>query len=54
MCVDPFGQRLRGGLQRGDEFDDALPESFKAPAPKKKDEGPSDEDFFKLIEEDVK
>ena len=35
------------------DFDDNLPESFKKPAPKK-DEGPSDDDFFKLIEEDVK
>lgn len=35
------------------DFDDALPETFKKPAPKK-DEGPSDDDFFKLIEEDVK
>jgi len=35
------------------EFDDAVPEHFKAPpaAPKKP---PSDDDFFKLIEEDVK
>jgi hypothetical protein len=37
------------------DFDDSLPDSFKAaPAPKKKDDGPSDDDFFKLIEEDVK
>lgn len=35
------------------DFDDNLPESFKKPAPKR-DEGPSDDDFFKLIEEDVK
>jgi predicted component of type VI protein secretion system len=35
------------------EFDDAVPEHFKAPpAPPKKP--PSDDDFFKLIEEDVK
>jgi predicted component of type VI protein secretion system len=35
------------------EFDDAVPEHFKAPpAPAKKP--PSDDDFFKLIEEDVK
>ena len=34
------------------EFDDAVPEHFKeAPKPKKK---PSDDDFFKLIEDDVK
>ena len=34
------------------EFDDAVPEHFKAPpAPPKKP--PSDDDFFKLIEEDV-
>ena len=35
------------------EFDDSVPEHFKAPkAPTKKP--PSDDDFFKLIEEDVK
>ena len=35
------------------EFDDAVPQHFKAPpAPPKKP--PSDDDFFKLIEEDVK
>jgi len=35
------------------EFDDAVPDHFKAPpAPPKK--APSDDDFFKLIEEDVK
>jgi predicted component of type VI protein secretion system len=35
------------------EFDDSVPEHFKAPpAPAKKP--PSDDDFFKLIEEDVK
>lgn len=35
------------------EFDDAVPQHFKAPkAPAKKP--PSDDDFFKLIEEDVK
>jgi predicted component of type VI protein secretion system len=35
------------------EFDDAVPDHFKAPpAPPKKP--PSDDDFFKLIEEDVK
>lgn len=35
------------------EFDDAVPEHFKAPpAPAKKP--PSDDDFFKLIEDDVK
>ena len=34
------------------EFDDAVPEHFKeAPKPKKK---PTDDDFFKLIEDDVK
>src|SRR5439155_7152341 len=34
------------------EFDDAVPEHFKdAPKPKKK---PNDDDFFKLIEDDVK
>jgi pSer/pThr/pTyr-binding forkhead associated (FHA) protein len=37
------------------DFDDALPESFKKKeAPKKKDQGPSDDDFFKMIEDDVK
>ncbi len=36
------------------DFDDSLPETFKKPAPKKKDDGPSDDDFFKLIEEEVK
>ncbi len=36
------------------DFDDALPETFKKVAPKKKDDGPSDDDFFKLIEDDVK
>jgi pSer/pThr/pTyr-binding forkhead associated (FHA) protein len=36
------------------DFDDALPETFKKEPPKKKDDGPSDEDFFKLIEDDVK
>ena len=35
------------------DFDDNLPDSFKKPEPKK-DEGPSDDDFFKLIEEEVK
>lgn len=35
------------------DFEDTLPDSFKK-EPAKKDEGPSDEDFFKLIEEDVK
>lgn len=35
------------------EFDDAVPDHFEAPAaPSKKP--PSDDDFFKLIEEDVK
>ncbi len=35
------------------EFDDAVPDHFKdAPKPAKKP--PSDDDFFKLIEEDVK
>jgi pSer/pThr/pTyr-binding forkhead associated (FHA) protein len=36
------------------DFDDSLPETFKKEVPKKKDDGPSDDDFFKLIEEDVK
>jgi pSer/pThr/pTyr-binding forkhead associated (FHA) protein len=36
------------------EFDDALPEAFKKPPAKKKDEGPSDDDFFKMIEDEVK
>ncbi|MFO0907497.1 MAG: FHA domain-containing protein [Isosphaeraceae bacterium] len=35
------------------EFDDALPSNFKAPAKPRQEEGPTDEDFFKLIEEDV-
>jgi predicted component of type VI protein secretion system len=35
------------------EFDDAVPESFKAP-PKPAKKPPSDDDFFNLIEEDVK
>jgi pSer/pThr/pTyr-binding forkhead associated (FHA) protein len=34
------------------EFDDAVPEHFKAP-PKPAKKPPSDDDFFKLIEEDV-
>ncbi len=34
------------------EFDDVVPEHFKtAPKPKKQ---PTDDDFFKIIEEDVK
>src|SRR5262249_7821196 len=35
------------------EFDDAVPDHFKAP-PKPAKKPPSDDDFFKLIEEDVK
>jgi predicted component of type VI protein secretion system len=35
------------------EFDDAVPDHFKA-APKPAKKPPSDDDFFKLIEEDVK
>jgi predicted component of type VI protein secretion system len=35
------------------EFDDAVPEHFKAP-PKPAKKPPSDDDFFNLIEEDVK
>jgi len=35
------------------EFDDAVPEDFKAP-PKPAKKPPSDDDFFKLIEDDVK
>jgi len=35
------------------EFDDAVPEHFKAP-PKPAKKPPSDDDFFKLIEDDVK
>jgi predicted component of type VI protein secretion system len=35
------------------EFDDAVPEHFQAP-PKPAKKPPSDDDFFKLIEEDVK
>jgi pSer/pThr/pTyr-binding forkhead associated (FHA) protein len=35
------------------EFDDAVPEHFKAP-PKPTKKPPSDDDFFKIIEEDVK
>ena len=35
------------------EFDDAVPDHFKAP-PERPRKPPSDDDFFKLIEEDVK
>ncbi len=35
------------------EFDDAVPDHFKAP-PKPAKKPPSDDDFFKLIEDDVK
>jgi hypothetical protein len=35
------------------EFDDTVPDHFKAP-PKPAKKPPSDDDFFKLIEEDVK
>jgi predicted component of type VI protein secretion system len=35
------------------EFDDAVPDHFKAP-PKPAKKSPSDDDFFKLIEDDVK
>ncbi len=35
------------------EFDDVVPEHFKAP-PKPAKKPPSDDDFFKLIEDDVK
>jgi hypothetical protein len=35
------------------EFDDVVPDHFKA-APKPAKKPPSDDDFFKLIEEDVK
>ena len=35
------------------EFDDAVPDHFEAPRPPVK-KPPSDDDFFKLIEEDVK
>jgi predicted component of type VI protein secretion system len=35
------------------EFDDAVPDHFKAP-PKPAKKPPSDDDFFKLIEEEVK
>jgi hypothetical protein len=35
------------------EFDDAVPDHFEAPRPPAK-KPPSDDDFFKLIEEDVK
>jgi pSer/pThr/pTyr-binding forkhead associated (FHA) protein len=35
------------------DFDDNLPDTFKKPEPKK-DDLPSDDDFFKLIEEEVK
>ena len=44
----------RTALGREGEFDDAVPEHFKAapkPKPKKKDE---DDDFLKLIEDEVK
>ena len=33
------------------EFDDAVPQHFKKPKPKKL---PTDDDFYKLIEDDVK
>ncbi len=36
------------------DFDDALPEHVKAEPAKKAEAGPSDDDFFKLIEDDVK
>jgi hypothetical protein len=35
------------------EFDDVVPDHFKAP-PKPVAKPPSDDDFFKLIEDDVK
>ena len=35
------------------EFDDALPENFKAPKPVAKPVAESDDDFLKLIEDDV-
>ncbi len=35
------------------DFDDALPENVKA-APIKKDDGPSEDDFLKMIEDEVK
>jgi pSer/pThr/pTyr-binding forkhead associated (FHA) protein len=36
------------------EFDDSVPEHFDSPKPKAKPKQPSDDDFFDIIEEDVK
>jgi predicted component of type VI protein secretion system len=36
------------------EFDDAVPEHFKTKEPPKPKKKPTDDDFFKLIEDDVK
>jgi pSer/pThr/pTyr-binding forkhead associated (FHA) protein len=36
------------------DFDDTLPEHFKKEPVKKKDDGPSEDDFLKLIEDEVK
>jgi hypothetical protein len=36
------------------DFDDVLPQDFQAPAPQKASAAADDDDFFKLIEDDVK